>query len=101
MVSAAPFPAGEPRRRGEDIPFPLTAAIRRVGVGADQQRDVQLLGRVGDGEDNLGESEETAASIPPRRGAPSPSRAPGDAQSRAGSSLRHPDPCGFDPSRLL
>lgn len=40
---------------GGGYAFPLTAPVRGVGVGADQQRDVQLLGRVSDGEDNLGE----------------------------------------------
>lgn len=43
---------------------PLTASVRCVGVGADQQRDVELLCRVGDDEDDLRESEETAMGVP-------------------------------------
>lgn len=57
--------------------FSLTAPVRGVGVGADQQRDVQLLGRVSDGEDNLGEIK--------AGGSASWSRTLTDAQTRAGS----------------
>lgn len=42
----------------------LTAPVCCVGVGADQQWDVELLCGVSDDEDDLRESEETAVGIP-------------------------------------
>lgn len=43
---------------------PLAAPVGCVGVGADQQRDVELLCRVSDDENDLRDSEETAVGIP-------------------------------------
>lgn len=43
---------------------PLTAPVRCVGVGADEQRDMELLCWVSDDEDDLRESEETAVGLP-------------------------------------
>lgn len=51
----------------------LAAPVRCVGVGADQQRDVQLLGWVSDGEDDLGESKKGVRGRKPQpQAAPAP-----------------------------
>lgn len=52
-----------PRGTGVRMCLALTAPVRCVGVGADQQWDVQLLGWVSDGEDDLGESREVAGGL--------------------------------------
>lgn len=64
----------------------LTAPVCCVGVGADQQWDVQLLGWVSDGEDNLGESREAVGGFKSRpKAAPSSTCSLGISACSAGS----------------
>lgn len=94
----------------------LTAPVCCVGVGADQQWDMQLLGWVSDGEDDLGESREVVGGLKSRpKAAPSSTYSLGIPASSAGSAAeaedcellqawtQHPDPCSSccDQSWLL